>query len=154
MKANFAEAVAAAGGDSNTLKFVEGDNNVRVLTNTIAREFEYEDKRKGTKFLCYVWEYASKSIKLAFFNKTIARKLAELQMDKNGYGFEEMPMPYDLNIKVKNPGTIDAEYEVLPARSNTAVPQEALDALAKEPTIEDVVAKMEAEKNSSSSLPV
>jgi hypothetical protein len=153
MKANFAEAVAAAGGDSNTLKFQEGDNNIRVLTNTVAHEFQYDDGGKSTKFLCYVWEYATKTIRLAFFAKTIARKLAELQMDTE-YGFNDLPMPYDLNVKVKNAGKREAEYEVLPARSNTPVPQEALDALAKEPTIEKVLANIIAEKSKENSIPV
>ncbi len=149
MKANFAEAVAAAGGDSNTLKFQEGDNNLRVLTNTVAHEFQYDDGGKSTKFLCYVWEYSSNSLKLAYLAKTVAKKLAEFQMDAQ-YGFQDMPMPYDVNIKTKNAGTKSAEYEVLAARTNTDVPAEALDALAKEPSVEAALANILAEKGTPS----
>jgi hypothetical protein len=154
MKANFAEAVAAAGGDGTTLKFQEGDNNIRVLTNTVAHEFTYDDGGKSTKFLCYVWEYSSNALKLAYLSKTVAKKLAELQMDVQ-YGFQDMPMPYDVNIKTKNAGTKNAEYEVLAARSNTDVPQEAQDALAKEPSVEQALANILAEKGApvTTSLP-
>jgi hypothetical protein len=79
MKATFAEVFAAA-DVSNDLKFREGDNLVRVLTNYIAHEFQYDDGGRATRFVCYVWDYASKALKTAYLNKPVSKRIAELQL--------------------------------------------------------------------------
>jgi hypothetical protein len=148
---NFGADVAAAekefniGKGSDKFKFKEGENRVRVLSASVPLQNTYKGETR-VKFVTQVWDYDAakdqegKSIgklQLAFFPITIVRAIAAMQA-KPDYAFTEVPMPYDLLIDAKNAGTIDAEYSVTAARTNTPVPQEALDALAKEKPIAEI----------------
>lgn len=135
---NMAERLAEfnIGKGSDKFKFQEGDNYLRVMSDFEAIENDYEGK-KSIKFMFWVWSNKDSAIKLAFWSRTLAQQIAELQDDKV-YGFSEFPMPYDLNIKAKNAGTIDVEYTIIPARENTPPTQEQLAALKAEKPLSEV----------------
>jgi len=141
------------GSDKFTIK--EGENRIRVLSPSVALQNTYKGETR-VKFVTWVWDYSENALRLAFLPITIVRAIAALQA-KPDYAFTEVPMPYDLLIDAKNAGTIDVEYSVTAARANSDVPQEALDALAKEKPIAEVVALIQQKQTQttpSDSLPV
>jgi hypothetical protein len=141
------------GSDKFTIK--EGENRIRVLSPSVALQNTYKGETR-VKFVTWVWDFSENALRLAFLPITIVRAIAALQA-KPDYAFTEVPMPYDLLIDAKNAGTIDVEYSVTAARANSDVPQEAIDALAKEKPITEVVAMIQQKQTqtpSSDSLPV
>jgi hypothetical protein len=66
------------------------------------------------KWLCYILDRRDGKVKPYFMPHTIAKALDALQGDPD-YAFDDMPMPYDINIKTKNAGTKEVEYNVIPA---------------------------------------
>lgn len=124
------------GAGDDSFKFAEGDNRVRVMSEfevlQTVNKFEKDPAKKAnlrTRFLFWVYDYTSKQVKLAFWPKTIVTAMGALAANPE-YASTEVPMPYDLIINAKNAGTIDVEYQVVAARTNTPVPPEALDQLA------------------------
>ena len=143
------------GKGSDKFTFKEGENRIRILSPSIALQNTYKGETR-VKFVTQVWDYSENAFRLAFLPITIVRSIAALQA-KPDYAFTEVPMPYDLLIDAKNAGTIDVEYSVTAARANSDVPQEALDALAKEKPIEEIVSLIQSKQTqtpSSDSLPV
>lgn len=163
---NFGADIAAAekefniGKGSDKFKMKEGENRVRVLSNSIPLQstFTSADGEVSTnvKFVTWLWDFSENALKLAFLPITIVRSIAALQA-KPDYAFTEVPMPYDLLIDAKNAGSKDVKYTVTAARSNSDVPPEALTALAEEKPVEEVVKLIQQKQTptpSSDSLPV
>lgn len=104
-----------SGGD--TFKFKEGANRFRLVSECLPHRGSY----KGTpnfKWLCYVIDRADGAVKIFFMPHTIYKSIAELQKSDD-YGFDEVPMPYDLTVNAVRAGTKEVEYTVVPARKNT-----------------------------------
>ena len=150
---NFGADLAAAekefniGKGSDKFKIKDGDNRVRILSKFAALQNTFKGKQ-SVKFLYWVWDYEAAALKLAFFPRVITEAIANLQASTE-YAFTEVPMPYDINIQAKNAGTIDVEYAIIPARANSDVPQAALDALAKEKSIDEARDAIQAQQTSS-----
>ena len=49
---------------------------------------------------------------------TVYKDIEKLQKNPD-YGFDEVPMPYDITIVAAGAGTLDVDYSVVPARNNT-----------------------------------
>lgn len=131
------------GVGSDKFKFKEGENRIRILSRGVALQNTYTNPTTGeqstnVKFVTQVWDVAAGALKLAFFAMTIQKAIAALQVNKD-WAFDGVPMPYDITINAKNAGTKEVEYQVVPSPVSP-VPQEALDALAKEKSVEDIVA--------------
>jgi hypothetical protein len=145
---------------SDKFKFKEGENRIRILSRGVALQNTYTNPTTGeqstnVKFVTQVWDVAAAALKLAFFGITIQKAIAALQVNKD-WAFSEVPMPYDITINAKSAGTKDVEYQVVPSPVSP-VPQEALDALAKEKPIEEIVALIQQKQTQtppSDSLPV
>jgi hypothetical protein len=60
----------------------------------------------------------------------IANAIGGFQADPE-YAFDEMPMPYDININAQNAGTKEVVYNVIPARNNTSLTAEEETALQR-----------------------
>jgi hypothetical protein len=141
------------GKGSDKFKFKEGENRLPILSPSAALQNTYTNPKTGesstnVKFLTFAWDYAESALKLAFLPVTIFRAIANLQ-SKPDFAFTEVPMPYDLLIDAKNAGTKEVEYTVTAARTNSEVPQAALDALSKQkPIIEvrDLIAKGQTDR--------
>ena len=164
---NFGADVAAAekefniGKGSDKFKFKEGENRVRVLSASVPLQNAYTNPDTGevstnVKFVTWLWDFSENALRLAFLPITIVRSIAALQA-KPDYAFTEVPMPYDLLIDAKNAGSKDVKYAVTAARINSAVPPEAITALAEEKPVDEVVKLIQQKQTStpsSDSLPV
>ena len=142
-------------------KFEDGDNKMRVLTMPavmgqhfspggykgicIGAEDNCEGCKEETKatprWLTWILDYKDNELKLIKFPYKIIKSLGEYQNNEE-YAFETFPMPYDINITAENAGTTDVVYTIIPARNESEVSKEALEALEKEGKPEDIVEKM------------
>ena len=70
-------------------------------------------------------------------------QLKNLAQDtKDGYGFQDFPMPYDINIKVENAGETTAVYSVIPSKKETKITDEEMGALSKKTPVDQIIQKM------------
>jgi hypothetical protein len=149
------------GKGSDKFKFKEGENRVRVLSASFPLQNIYTNPDTGevstnVKFVTWLWVFSENALRLAFLPMTIVRSIAAYQ-SKPDYAFTAVPMPYDLLIDAKNAGSKDVKYTVTAARSNSDVPQEAIDALAKEKPVEEVaklIQQKQTQTPSTDGLPV
>lgn len=121
-KVNFADTrkkAEEAGllGGGNYLKLQEGDNRVRLVSECLEHPGEFNGK-PTFKWLCYVIDRKDGKIKPYFMPHTVYKQIEGLQMNPD-YGFEEVPMPYDITINANGAGDIKVKYTVVPARQNT-----------------------------------
>lgn len=105
------EGLIQSGGDY--LKLKSGDNRLRILTAPLAHAGEYNGK-PNFKWMFYVLDRTDGQVKPMFMSPVIFDMLVDLQQDPD-YEFDEAPMPYDVNIKATNAGTISARYSVVPS---------------------------------------
>jgi hypothetical protein len=131
-KVNFAEVrkrAEAEGllGAGSYLKLQEGDNRVRLMSECLEHPSEYAGK-PTFKWLCYVLDRRDGKIKPFFMANTIYKLIEALQLNPD-YGFDEVPMPYDITINAKGAGTKDVVYSVIPARTNAPLTEGELAAL-------------------------
>jgi len=110
-----AEDAGLVGGDY--LKLKEGDNRMRLMSECLPHEGEYQGKR-NFKWLCYVLDRKDGKVKPFFMPHTIYKQIVALQQNPD-YEFSDVPMPYDLTINAKGAGTKDVVYTLMPARKNT-----------------------------------
>ena len=105
------------------LKLKEGANRMRVVSEAIPHPSEFTDQKTGKttktfKWLLYVIDRVDGTVKPFFMAPTIARMIADLQRSDD-YGFDSVPMPYDITVNAKNAGKMTVEYTVMAARQNT-----------------------------------
>lgn len=153
-------------------KVEEGDNRMRILVEPVHTVSRYgkgicykdcgycsadaleKDKDKDGKparlthkYVTWIYDYKSESIKLYSIPFVMSKQIADYKRDEtNGYDFDEFPMPYDITVNAKNAGKKEVEYTLKPSRENTDVPEEGLDALKKESTVEQVIQSMKDKK--------
>lgn len=116
-------------GGGDTFKFKEGANRFRVLSECLPHQGSYQGK-PNFKWLCYVLDRADGQLKKFFMPHTIYKQIVELQKSDD-YGFEEVPMPYDLTVTAKGAGTKEVEYTLTPARKNSDLTSDELAKLAQ-----------------------
>jgi hypothetical protein len=129
------------------LKIQEGDNRIRVLSACIPHQGEY----KGTptfKFVAWVIDRRDGVIKPYFMPMTVMNAIGSLQTDPD-YGFEDVPMPYDINVKAQDAGTKEVVYNVVPSPKQTPITDEELTELNSRLPIEKYVEKLKEQKKSS-----
>lgn len=129
-KVDYAATIKAAEKDGHLgegggyFKIQEGPNRVRLLEEALPHPGSY----KGTpnfKWFTRVLDRADGKVKVWFMPHTIMKLVRDLQQSDD-YGFDEVPMPYDITLNAKNAGTKEVEYSVVPARKNTPLTQEEL----------------------------
>lgn len=130
-------------GSGEYFKIQENDNRIRVLSQALPHESEYQGK-KSVKFVAWVIDRKDGVIKPYFMPLKIVRALAALQDDPE-WTFDSVPMPYDINIKAKNAGELNVEYTVIGSPNKTPLTAEEEKALAERDSIETFVQKL-AEK--------
>jgi hypothetical protein len=131
-KADFAATRAQAEADGllssgGFFKFKEGDNRLRLMSICLPHTSVF-DGRKNFKWLCYILDRRDGEVKAFFMPHKVYKAIEALQLDPE-YAFEEVPMPYDINIKAKWAGTKEVEYTLLPARRATDVTPEEMEKL-------------------------
>jgi hypothetical protein len=156
---DFEKEIAESKEKSNDFyKLQEGSNKMRILTDfvrveSINRGGKYggivggnnnptaQDVKDGTvQVKGWAWALirSTGELKIIQFGKTILGQLVALRANEE-YRFTELPMPYDIDVQAKGAGTKEVVYTVVPARQNTDVTIEELDALNKEAPIAQIV---------------
>ena len=129
-----------AGIDSGYLKLKEGNNRIRLLTAPVLHGSEY----KGSinyKHACYIIDREDGNVKLAFLAKTIISQIAAYQNSED-YGFEDVPMPYDVTINAKGAGSKEVKYTVIPAKEEVPLSSSEVQELSQKKPIADVLKRM------------
>lgn len=75
----------------------------------------------------------------------VSKSLNEMKNSEEA-GFTGWPMPYSINIKAKNAGKKEVEYELIASRKNTEVTEEELADLAKLSPISQILDRMKAKQ--------
>ena len=127
-------------GSEDYFKVKEGANKIRFMTEAHPHQSFYKGN-KTFKFVGWVFDYTDNKVKLYFCPRSIYEAIGSFQMTED-YVFDEMPMPYDISINAKNAGTKEVEYNVVAARTNTPVPDEALLQMLEKKPIPEVLSKL------------
>ncbi len=103
-------------GGSDYFKVQNGNNIIRVLTEGVYHESQYTDQKTGKvsvtkKFVMFIIDRKDGKIKPYFAPYVIYKAVASLE-EGPFFKFQGMPMPYDVNIKVENAGTLNVTYNV------------------------------------------
>lgn len=151
----------------------EGSNRMRIVTDFV----EVQSINRGKDFKGYVsennqplagdtvrtqaWAWAiirgdakkeiADELNIVKFGKTILGQLVGLKNNPE-YAFEDMPMPFDLDVQAKNAGEMTVVYTVVPARKNTEVTADEMEKLNKKNPITEIVKRM-LEKQDSKGKP-
>lgn len=126
------------------LKLKEGANRLRLLTECLPHEGEYQGK-KNFKWLCLVLDRADGKVKPFFMPHTIYKQIVALQRSDD-YAFDGVPMPYDLTINADGAGTKEVKYTLMPARKESLLTAAENQALADHKTVHEVKKALD-EKN-------
>lgn len=127
-------------GKGESFKFKEGDNRIRLLSECVGHEGEYNGK-KTFKWVCWIIDRVDGVIKPFFMPHSIYKTIEAYQLNPE-YAFESVPMPYDININAKNAGVREVEYTLTPARQNTPLTDEEVDELKERIDIHEFVKKL------------
>lgn len=131
-------------GGGDYLKFKEGDNRFRLMTECLPHADEFKGQR-NFKWLCYVLDKRDGKVKPLFMPHTIYKQIVALQTNED-YAFSDVPMPYELNVHATGAGTKEVKYALIPARKNTDVGADALEQLRVLKPLADLQAKLKEKK--------
>lgn len=138
-KVDLADTIRAAEREglvgSGVFKPQEGANKIRIVAGPLKHSEMYKGERRF-KWLVYVLDRADGQVKPYFMPHSIMKLLLGLQQSED-YGFDEIPMPFDVALNAKGAGTRDVEYSVVPARKSTPLTAEELDAIGAKQPIEE-----------------
>lgn len=127
-------------GKGEYFKHQEGANKMRVVSKTLPHESEYNGA-KTFKWLCQIIDARDGKLKPYFMPMTVFKAIESLQLSDD-YSFNEMPMPYYINVNAKDAGTKEVKYSVIPARENTPLSKSELKAIEEAPTVEELQDKI------------
>jgi hypothetical protein len=136
----FTDALKDGLGSGEKFKLAEGENQIRVLSEPRMVESTFKGNL-NRKWLAWVIDRKDGVMKLFYMPKTIIGQLADIESMKF-YAFDSPPMPYDVIIKAKHAGTIDAEYTVIADPSRKALTPEELEQMKTLKPIDEVVSKL------------
>jgi hypothetical protein len=134
-------------GGSDYFKVQNGNNIIRVISEGIYHESEYVDQKTGKssttkKFVMFIIDRKDNKIKPYFAPYVIYKAIASLEEDPF-YKFQGMPMPYDVNIKVENAGTLNVTYNVQASPTKTELTPDEVAAAKEKGPIADYVAGLD-----------
>lgn len=168
MKYDFNEEISKMSdgkkGGAGWFKIQEGSNRIRIMSKgeMLKEKFnkgvvyawdkgypwkDEEDTENGIprtniKWLTWIIDRVDGKLKLYKIPYEIMKQIGALQKDPD-YQFEELPMPYDITINAIKAGTKEVSYSVVPARSNTPITLEEMEALNAESSTKEIVEKMQ-----------
>ena len=141
----------------------EGSNRMRIAVEPVINTWRYKygicyegcgycDKKQleadganvTVRFLTYIIDRDDgNQLKLYQMPYKVAKQLIEFKRDdEDGYGFEEFPMPYDVNIKTENPGTKEVIYTVMPAKNETELTEAEKEVIEEQKPVEEIIESM------------
>jgi len=137
-------------GKGQYFKVKEGANKLRLLSPAIGFASTYNGK-PTFRFVAWIIDRADNQIKLYFMPQTILNAIGGLQMSDD-FGFDEVPMPYDITIVAKGAGTKEVEYTVVGARNNTPLTEEEQGEFNNKPSVDEVVEKLREKQSAELSV--
>ena len=128
---------------TGSFKLKEGPNRVRIVQGFVPHTSEFTDPSGKTtqtfKWLTRVIDRRDGKIKVFFLGHTIYQQLVAFQQDsESGTDFDELPMPYDININAIGAGTMLAKYTVVPSQKRTPLTTDESSMLADQDSLEDL----------------
>jgi hypothetical protein len=147
-------------GDSDWYNLKEGDNKMR-LASVGALYAQYYDKAKNKFFVAVgedmgcpyakakekpsikylTWAVIGGELKLVKLPYKAYKGLVSLQQSDD-WGFQNFPMEYDINLKVKGAGTKEVEYSIIPSPKKSEIDSDLLADLEEKSTALEIVNKM------------
>lgn len=127
-------------GKGEYFKIKDGANKVRLVSACLPHAGEYNGK-PTFKWLCQVLDLSDNKVKPYFMPDKVYKDILSLQMDED-YAFDEVPMPYNINIQAENAGKMEVKYSVIPSPKRIDLTVEQLKAIEEAPTVEEVQAKV------------
>jgi len=101
----------------------------------------YFNTKLSRKWLTWVIDRIDGVMKLFYMPKTIVSQLVDIESTKF-FAFPAPPMPYDVIIKAKNAGTIDASYTVIASPKREPLAATEIEQMKTLKPIEEVVNKL------------
>jgi len=126
-------------GKGEYFKVSEGANNVRLVSICLPHQSTYKGQ-PTFKWLCQVIDRNDGKVKPYFMPDTIYKSIEALQLNPD-FGFESVPMPYDLVINAKNAGVKEVVYNVMPSKEKP-LSSEDQEALKEAPSVEELQKKV------------
>ncbi len=143
-------------GGGDYFKVQNGNNIIRVCTEGVYHESEFKGKdgkvTTTKKFVMFIIDRKDGKVKPYFAPYTIYKAIASLEQDPF-YKFEGMPMPYDINVKVENAGTLNAEYSIQADPNKKSLTADETKALAEKGSILDYVVSLNENKDEAKLTP-
>lgn len=127
-------------GKGEYFKVKDGDNKVRLVSECLPHPGEYKGK-PTFKWLCQVVDLTDNKVKPYFMPDGVYKQICSLQTDPD-YSFEEVPMPYNINIVTENAGDLTAKYQVRPSPKHLPLTPEQEQAIKDAPTVTDLQKKI------------
>ncbi len=146
-------------------KFEIGETRIRIMSPFIAYPQHYseggykgicvgkdkacqgctDDKKPSIKWIG--WAIHEGALKVCLLPYNIIPLLGKYQNDAD-FGFDTLPMPYDVYIikEQKGPKKQNVEYSLKPARFNTDIPADIMEQYAKCNTPEDIIKAVKEKK--------
>jgi hypothetical protein len=141
-------------GKGEYFKVKEGANKIRLVSKPLPHPGNYKGK-ETFKWLCQVIDLSdldehgqpTNKVKPYFMPHRVYKDIEALQKDPD-YAFDEIPMPYNINIQAEHAGSKEVKYTVIPSPKRISLTMEELKAIESAPTVEELQAKIwESEKN-------
>ena len=127
-------------GRGEYFKPQNGANRIRLVSPCIAHPGEYKGK-PTFKWLCQVLDLTDGKVKPYFMPDTVYQSIMDLQLDPD-YAFDEVPMPYNINIQTENAGKVEAKYTVIPSPKRIPLTDEELKIVEAAPTVQELQQKI------------
>lgn len=135
-------------GKGEYFKLKDGDNRIRLISECLPHPGEYQGK-PTFKWLCQVFDITLKDkdgksiikVQPFFMPDKVYQDIGNLQVEE-GFEFEGVPMPYNINIKTTNAGKREAKYQVLGSPKRIELTEEQLQAIKDAPTIQELQKKI------------
>lgn len=143
---------------TSSFKLVNGTNRVRVVQGFLPHQSEFTDaagKSSTTfKWLTRVIDRRTGKVLTFFMGHTIFKQIVAFQQDtESGTDFDQVPLPYDININATGAGTMLAKYTVVPGkRSELTLDEQFL--VSAEDSLEELQEALHKKKPLAPSTPV
>ena len=126
-------------GGGGYLKLKEGANRMRLVSEALPHPGEYQG-RKTFKWLLYVIDRMDGgAVKPFFMPHSISKMVADLQRSDD-WGFEGVPLPYDITIVARGAGTKEVEYTLTPSPKQAPLTPDEEKAVAEAKPLREVQA--------------
>jgi hypothetical protein len=114
-------------GGSVVFKVKEGMNVFRLVSECLEHPGSFNGK-PTFKWLCLILDRTDGQVKPYFMPNAVYEQIEALQLTP-GWAFDEVPMPYDITLNVKNAGKLDVNYTVIPSPNRVPLTVNELEAV-------------------------